>query len=96
MTNQEVDRIRQRIDATAPIKAYRFEGDKLSTAAKFQCFQKAFNEAKDSSPAADRIQLNTIPGPGHSVLTLDFVDAEGHPTHTALNEIIDYFGDQLR
>jgi len=37
-----------------------------------------------------------LPGKGHSVLTLDFVDKEGHPTHDALQEVIQYFSKQLK
>jgi hypothetical protein len=37
-----------------------------------------------------------LPGKGHSVLTLDFVDEAGHPTHDALKNVLDYFAAKLR
>jgi hypothetical protein len=40
--------------------------------------------------------LKTLPGDGHSVLTLDFVDASGHPTREALDEVLGYFSKTLR
>jgi hypothetical protein len=42
-----------------------------------------------------RVQEITLPGRGHSVLTLDFVDQSGHPTREALDNVIQYFGSHL-
>ena len=39
---------------------------------------------------------HTWPGKGHSVLTLDFVNKNGHPTREALNDILAYFSQQLQ
>ena len=38
----------------------------------------------------ERVKLKTLPGKGHSVLTYDFVDVAGHPTHEAFLEVLDY------
>ena len=43
-----------------------------------------------------RVQEITLPGKGHSVLTLDFVNENGHPTREALANVLQYFEDQLR
>jgi dienelactone hydrolase len=91
MSAQDIATIRQRIDATAPIHTYRFDKDPLCTAAKFQAIDAAFND-----PDVTRVVNHTLPGKGHSVLTLDFVDESGHPTREALNHILDYFSDQLQ
>jgi dienelactone hydrolase len=85
MSAAEIESIKKNIDRTAPIKAYRFEKDWMSTTAKFKCLAASLNDDRQ------RIDLTTIAGPGHSVLTLDFVDQQGHPTHTALQ----YFRNQL-
>lgn len=79
-----------RIDKLAPVKAYRFERDPLVTDKKFKCIHESFN-----GDGVTRVDLTVIPGPGHSVLTLDFVNEEDHPTRKALNEIFDYFSQQL-
>ena len=89
MSEADVAAIKARIDATAPVKAYRFEKDTLSTEKKFQCIHEAFNKDKT------RVDLNRLPGEGHSVFTLHFVDDAGHPTHQALEEVIGYFRTQL-
>ncbi len=89
MSEQEVAATKKRLDATAPMMALRFEDDPSVTAAKFACIHQHFNGEKE------RIRLKTLPGKGHSVLTLDFVDQEGHPTYQALQEVIAYFTKQL-
>ncbi len=91
MSAVEIATIRQHIDATAPMHAYRFAGDPMCSAAKFQAIDKAFN-----NDGVTRVVTHTLPGKGHSVLTLDFVDEKGHPTRAALNEILGYFAAQLQ
>jgi len=91
MSDGEIAEIKENIDKTAPMLAYRFKKDPMCTADKFQCIQHAFNEGEK-----ERIKMKTLPGKGHSVLTLDFVDREGHPTHDALQEVIQYFSKQLK
>ncbi len=87
MSGDDIAEIRSQLDT--PMYAYRFEGDPLCTAEKFNRLEDTFNDDKQ------RIRLVTLPGKGHSVLTLDFVDEEGHPTHGALQEITNYFRGQL-
>jgi dienelactone hydrolase len=90
MSAQEIEDVKAAIDASAPIKAYRFKRDWMSSAEKFDCIGDKLN-----TDGKIRIDLRTLPGDGHSVLTLDFVDEEGHPTRLALEEIFDYFESQL-
>ena len=74
-----------------PMRLLRFENDPLCTEAKSACVHRAFND-----DGVDRVQEITLPGKGHSVLTLDFVDKTGHPTRDALNNVIEYFTRQLK
>lgn len=89
MSEDEAEAARVAIDRKAPMKTYRFEADPMCTAAKFIAIESTFNMERE------RVEMTVIPGKGHSVLTLDFVDQKGHPTHEALEEIITYFGQQL-
>lgn len=89
MSEAEIATVRNRIDATAPVMALRFEGDKICNGAKFKAYDKAFNDD------GERVLCKTLPGPGHSVLTLDFVDQAGHPTREALDGVMAYFRRQL-
>jgi hypothetical protein len=38
---------------------------------------------------------NNISRTAHSVLTLDLVDEEGHPTRAALDRVLDFFREKL-
>jgi dienelactone hydrolase len=91
MSEQEISETKIRLQEVGPMKAYRFEVDGMSPPEKFEAIDKTFNSG--SSPC---VELNTLPGKGHSVLTLHFVDEEGHPTRKALDEIMDYFHSKLR
>ena len=91
LSPDDIHNIRERIDSTAPIHAYRFAGDPLCNVQKFQAIDTAFND-----DGARRIVTHTLPGKGHSVLTIDFVDEQGHPTREALNDILAYFSAQLQ
>ncbi len=89
MSASDVREVRDAIDQKGYALAYRFEADKLCTAEKFDGYARHFNDD------AERIQLVTLPGKGHSVLTLDFNDDQGQPTRAALDEIIEYFHNRL-
>lgn len=90
MSRDEIDRVRHGIDETAPAHAYRFDKDPVCNAAKFRAIDEAFNDG-----GVQRVVTHTLPGKGHSVLTLDFVDEQGHPTREALDEMLGYFSTQL-
>lgn len=89
MSSEDVDDICLRLDQHGPMLSYRFEGDKLCTAKKFDAIDNAFNQGKE------RIKLNTIPGNKHAIMTSHFIDEEGSPTQAALDEVIDYFSNKL-
>ena len=91
MSPADINQSRQALDSKGPMQLLRFENDPLCTAAKSACIHQAFND-----DGANRVQEITLPGKGHSVLTLDFVDKTGHPTRNALNNVIDYFARQLK
>ena len=90
MSEEEVEAVKTRLDELGPMHCGRFAGDFLCTASKFQALDRTFN-----SDGKQRIKLHTLPGRGHSILTLDFVDEKGHPTARALAEVMDYFDRHL-
>lgn len=90
MSPAEIARARAKLEAVGPMLAYRFEGDKICTATKFEAIDKAFNDGRE------RIALKTLPGEGHSVLTRHFVDEAGSPTRAALDEVLAYFSKRLK
>jgi len=90
MSPADISQSRQALDSKGPMRVLRFENDPLCTAQKSECIHRSFNDD------ASRVQEITLPGKGHSVLTLDFVDKAGHPTREALNHVIAYFTQQLK
>ncbi len=90
MSDEDIAEIKANIDNTNPIKVYRFEGDWMCKSSKFERLNNVFNDG------VERLQFHTLPGKKHSVLTEDFVDTAGHPTHDALLEVLDYFSDCLK
>jgi len=89
MSEEEIAACRRRLDDHGPMLAFRFEGDPLVPAEKFAAIDRAFNGDRE------RVTLKVLPGRAHAVLTLDFVDQEGHPTRRALDEVLRYFDDKL-
>ena len=90
MSEPDLAAVKQGIDASAPMKAFRFQDDPMCSATKF-----ASIDTKLNTDECTRVELHTLPGKGHSVLTLDFVDEAGHPTRNALDDILGYFHRQL-
>jgi dienelactone hydrolase len=89
MSPDEIRASREALTTKGPMLAFRFAGDPLCSAKKFGAIDAAFNDDQE------RVRLVTLPGRGHSVLTLDFVDAQGHPTQRALASVLEYFGRTL-
>ena len=90
MSEADIRALRTAIDEKGQVHAYRFAGDPICAAGRFAALDKSLNE-----PGNQRIQLHTLPGLGHAVLTLDLVDRDGHPTKEALDEVMGYFRSRL-
>lgn len=90
MSPEEVEKIKNNIDKVGPVHCGRFEKDKLCTHHKFELLKKTFNQN-----GQERIIFHELPGKGHAILTLDFVDKEGHPTYQTLQKVFGYFESQL-
>lgn len=91
MSPDEISMAKQRLDRRGPMLAFRFECDPMCSGAKFKAIKNAFND-----DGVERIKLEELPGKGHSVLTLDFVDEEHHPTRNALESVLQYFAAKLK
>lgn len=90
MNAEETEAVRAGLDAAGPMYAFRFDRDPLCTHKKFEAIAGALND-----PDHERVRMVVLPGKGHSVLTLDFVDEAGHPTREALDSVLSYFGERL-
>ncbi|MEM7543198.1 MAG: dienelactone hydrolase family protein [Pseudomonadota bacterium] len=89
MSRAEIAGARERLDHHGPMYAYRFEGDRICKAPKFDAINDVFNDDKE------RIILRQLPGTHHSVFTLDLISG-GVPAARALDEITAYFQTTLK
>ena len=89
MSDEEIQETRAALDEKGTMLALRFEGDPMCSRARFEAIREAFNDD------AERVELIELPGRGHAVLTLDFVDREGHPTRQALERVIGHLVERL-
>ncbi|MEU3768410.1 dienelactone hydrolase family protein [Amycolatopsis keratiniphila] len=84
------------------VLAYRFEGDRWCTGRRFAAYQALLGDAFDGRVLPDTA-ANTDPPPffrdvvgtPHSVVTAHLVDAEGHPTLRARDEILAFLTERL-
>ena len=91
MSPDDIIQSRNALEIKGRMRVLRFENDPLCTEEKSNCVHRTFND-----DGATRVEEITLPGKGHSVLTLDFVDEAGHPTREALNNVIQYFDTHLK
>ena len=90
MSSDEISKVKNNIDKVGAMHCGSFEKDVFCSLKKIQLFDKTFNEGDK-----ERIIFHQLPGKGHAILTLDFVDEEGHPTRKVLEDIFTYFDKQL-
>lgn len=91
MSDNDIAKVKEKLDKVGPMHCGRFKGDTLCTAQKFELIDRTFN-----TDEKERIILHELPGKGHSILTIDFVEEDNHPTQKAFNEVLQYFDAQLQ
>jgi dienelactone hydrolase len=79
-----------------PLLGLRFTGDVICPAARFQRLRSELGDRFEG------IEIDSSPGNkhgirrlAHSVLTLDFVDREGHPTRVAMDRVLGFLKERL-
>ncbi len=92
----DLERVKERAAAGVCVLGLRFTGDRLSPPERFATLRRELGDAFigveiDSSKG----NIHGIRRTAHSVLTEDLVDEPGHPTHDALNQVLDFFRDRL-
>ena len=90
MSPEEIEKIKNNLDKVGPMHCGHFEKDGLCTPQKMDLIDRTFNHDDK-----ERIIFHKLPGKGHAIITIDFVDEEGNPTHQTLQEIFTYFDHQL-
>jgi dienelactone hydrolase len=84
----------QREDLT--VLAYRFAGDRLCPAARFDALSAALGSRLQARTLPDEAAKQGAPVKPHSVLTIHLIDEPGEPTRAALDEILTFFAKRLR
>lgn len=92
----DLARVRQRVADGACVLGLRFTDDKLSPPQRFEALRRELGDGFigveiDSSPD----NVHGIRRRAHSVLTEDLVDEPGHPTHEALEQVLEFLSERL-
>src|SRR5262249_34850036 len=93
--------VRRRIESEGlEVRGYRFQGDKICSAERFETLRKALGSGFKRHVIADACANPTGPKakakqPPHSVFTGDLIDELGQPTREAVNEVIAFFRSRL-
>jgi len=88
--------VKGRIDAEGlQVRGYRFAGDDLCRAARFEAYQRALGDGFVGAVLPDSAGNPAGRSPPHSVFTGDLIDAAGEPTRKAVEEVIGFFHARL-
>jgi dienelactone hydrolase len=100
ISRAELDAVRERTLAEGLcVRAYRFEGDPMSTAARFATLRRELGDAflgtvlPDSAGNPEGLRAHGHKP--HSVFTGDLIDAPDEPTRRAVDEVIAFFQERL-
>jgi dienelactone hydrolase len=93
---EELVQLKARARAGQPLLGLRFSGDKLCPRARFERLRAELGDRFEA------VEIDSSPGNphalrrfAHSVLTLDFVDEDGHPTRAALDRVLAFLAERL-
>jgi len=100
ISSADLDTVRRRCENDGlRVLGYRFAGDTLSRADRFETLDRELGDAfvpttlPDS--AGNSAGMKSEGKPPHSVLTRDLIDAAGEPTRAAVDEIIGFMRERL-
>lgn len=92
----DLEKVKTRmIEEDLTVLAYRFAGDSLCKAAKFEAYEQALGDRFVGRTLDNNAANPSGPPNPHSVVTLHLIDQEGQPTRQALDEILDFYQKRL-
>ncbi len=92
----ELAQVKERLEREdLVVLGYRFQGDKLCRAERFQAYRDALGDRFKGRELPDEAGATGAPIDPHSVVTIHLVDEEGEPTHDAVEEILAFFRERL-
>lgn len=103
ISDAELAAVKERLDRDGlTVLAYRFEGDKVCTKARFDAYAQALGDSFVSRELADTAANPDAPpffaahvAYPHSVVTVHLIDRAGEPTAAARDEILDFLVHRL-
>jgi dienelactone hydrolase len=101
---EDLEAVRQRLERDdLDVLAYRFEGDAICRAERFEAYRAALGTRFVARVLPDSAANTDVPPffaahvqTPHSVLTAHLIDQAGEPTLAARDEILDFFARRLR
>lgn len=88
--------VKQRVADGCPVLGLRFTDDFMCPGSRFATLKR------ELGPGFEAIEIDSsrgnrhgIPTTAHSVVTIDLVDCEGHPTRVALDRVLGFFRERL-
>lgn len=96
LSEEDLRAVKKRVAGGVRVLGLRFTHDVMCPAQRFARLRQELGTGFeaieiDSGPG----NPHHIPRTAHSVLTMDLVDTEGHPTRAALERVIAFFREQL-
>jgi dienelactone hydrolase len=95
----DLARVQARTREGLRLRGYRFEGDTICQASRFETLRTAFGDAfvgtELPDSAANPLGMKARGKAPHSVFTGDLIDAPGQPTRAAVDEVIAFFRNAL-
>ncbi len=89
--------VKRRAAAGCGVLGLRFTNDPLSPAARFETLRRELGDGFEGIEIdSSRGNPHDIKRSAHSVVTLDLVDQQGHPTRAALDRVLAFFAERLK
>ena len=96
LSPDDLERVKERAADGVCVLGMRFTNDSAAPAARFETLRRELGDSFiDIEIDSSKGNPNGIRRAAHSVVTEDLVDEPGHPTHDALNQVLDFFSDRL-
>ena len=97
LTPEALDTVKRRVADGCPVLGMRFSHDALCPAERFETLRRELGAGFEGIEIdSSKGNPHGIPRTAHSVLTVDLVDREGHPTRAALERTLAFLRERLQ
>jgi dienelactone hydrolase len=92
-----LDTVKRRVAGGCPVLGMRFTNDPLCPGERFDTLRRELGAGFEAIEIdSSKGNAHGIPRSAHSVLTVDLVDTEGHPTRAALERTLAFLRERLQ